>query len=88
MSAVEWQKEGVELARVAGELPPTEQETTISFLRGGRYAEITTADSQWQKRIESLGVRPRAITTFSEDKAEIRYYDRVPKGYVGMPSAG
>ncbi len=86
--AADWQRDGVELTRVAGELPPTEQETTISFLRGGRYAEITTADSQWQKRIESLGVRPRAITTFSDGKAEIRYYDRVPKGYVGMPSAG
>ena len=84
--ASEWVIQGIEISRIRAELPPEEQETAISFLKGGRYAEITTADRQWQKRIESLGVKPRAITTFDMGKVEIRYYDRVPKGYVQMPS--
>lgn len=87
-TAKAWAKEGVDVGEITGDHPTKDHETSLSFIRGDRYGEITTANYQWQRRIEALGCKPRSITTFSDSKAQIRWYDRVPKAFMRKPSAG
>ena len=84
-----WQKEGVDVATLNGNLIKADRETSISFYDvGAKNAELTTANPTWQKRIESLGIIPHSITRFEDDLAEIRYYDKVPISYIKMPADG
>ena len=83
----EWAKRGVEVTHLPGLHPPEDRETVIGFVGRERYAEITTASYVWQRRIEELGCKPVAITTFGHAGCSIRYYPRVPRKYIVMPAA-
>ena len=87
-SAKEWQKLGVEVKRLSGELPIDDRETALSFLGRDKYAEVTSARRDWQRRLEGLGCVPTAINTFERGAAQIRYYSNVPRQFIRMPSAG
>lgn len=88
LSAEDWEKRGVAVVRLSGDLPPDERETGLSFFDKDRFAEVTTALYSWQKRLESLGCVPTVINTFQDSSAEIRYYARVPRRFIRLPSAG
>ena len=87
-SAKEWQELGVEVKRLSGELPIEDRETSMSLLGRDKYAEVTSARRDWQRRLEGLGCVPTAINTFQRGAAEIRYYANVPKQFIRMPSGG
>ena len=87
-SAKEWQELGVEIKRLSGELPIEDRETSLSFLGRDKYAEVTSARRDWQRRLEGLGCVPTAINTFQRGAAEIRYYAKVPRQFIRMPSGG
>ena len=87
-SAKEWQELGVEVKRLSGELPIDDRETSMSFLGRDKYAEVTSARRDWQRRLEGLGCVPTAINTFQRGAAEVRYYSKVPRRFIRMPSAG
>lgn len=88
LSAEDWEKRGVAVVRLSGDLPPDERETGLSFFDKDKFAEVTTALYSWQKRLESLGCVPTIINTFQDSSAEIRYYARVPRRFIRLPSAG
>ena len=75
---------GVEVRRCSGPLGAEERETGVSFLEAERMAEVTTANSRWMKRIESLGHLPSVVNVF-EGGGEIRVYS-IPKRLVKLPS--
>ena len=75
---------GVRVDRIKGHLALEERETGVAFLETDAHAEVTTANAQWIKRIESLGYKPKYVTIY-EDGGEIRVYD-VPKRIIQMPS--
>ena len=87
-SAKEWQELGVEVVQLSGELMIEDRETALAFIGREQRAEITTAHVQWQRRLESLGCQPTSITTFERGAAQIRYYSKVPRRFIRMPSAG
>ena len=70
--------------RVKGYLVREERETGIAFLETDTYAEVTTANERWIKRIESLGYRPNYVAIYA-DGGEIRVYD-VPKQIIPLPA--
>ena len=88
LNAKEWQERGVEVILLTGELMIEDRETAMAFIGREQHAEITTAHIQWQRRLESLGCQPTSITTFERGAAQIRYYSRVPRRFIRMPSAG
>lgn len=84
-----WKNSGVDCGLLTGKLPRTERETVISFYEyGTKTGEIQSANPKWHTRLESLGVSPISIMRFEGDKAEIRYYDSVPKIFIKLPSSG
>lgn len=87
-TAKEWQELGVEVIQLSGELMIEDRETALAFIGREQHAEITTAYVQWQRRLESLGCQPTSITTFERGAAQIRYYSKVPRRFIRMPSAG
>ena len=87
-SVKEWLKLGVEVKRLSGELPIEDRETAMSFLGRDKFAEVTSARRDWQRRLEGLGCVPTAINTFQRGAAEIRYYAKVPRQFIRMPSGG
>ena len=84
-----WAKEGVDIATLDGKLVRADRETSVSFYETGtKNAEITTASPTWQNRLEGLDVVPFCITRFSDDQAEIRYYNKVPLNFIKLPANG
>ena len=75
---------GVRVDRIKGHLAMEERETGVAFLETDTHAEVTTANAQWIKRIESLGYKPKYVAIY-EDGGEIRVYD-VPKRVIQLPA--
>ena len=82
-------KEGADAIILKQKLVKADRETSVSFYDVScRIAEITTANVKWQNRLESLGIIPVSLTRFEGDKAEIRYYDKVPLNLIKLPANG
>jgi hypothetical protein len=67
-------------ARLTGE----ERETGVHFLESDRLADVYTARTAWQRRLEKSGNRPIKITAFTKGGGDFRVY-QVSKATIMMP---
>ena len=86
--ASQWKKQGVEVYHVKGyTIRSEERETAIHFCETDKTSWVLTSSNKWQKRIESLGVKPDKIVTYVGTQVDQREYS-VPISFIKMPSRG
>ena len=86
LPAKTWEKIGVKTYNFKRyTIQKDERETGVNFLESEKNAEIETDNKKWQNRLESMGIEPVYIVTYSNTLVDTRRYI-LPKKYIPMPS--
>ena len=83
-TAQEWEGLGVPVTWFDAHLLLEERETGVHFLEADRLAEVYTARTSWQRRLEVAGYRPTKILAYTKGGGDFRTY-QVPKTAIMMP---
>ena len=83
MALAEARRRGIPVEKVATTLTREEQETSITFNRAAKVAEIATFDPRWMKALEGgLAIPPREVYVYTN--CQCRIYE-VPKVRMRPP---
>ena len=83
-TAQEWEGLGVPVVWMDTNLLGVERETGVHFLEADRLAEVYTARTSWQRRLEVSSYRPTKILAYTKGGGDFRTY-QVPKTAIMMP---
>ena len=78
-----WEGLGVPVTWINAALAGQEKETGVHFLEADRLAEVYTARSSWQRRLEVAGYHPTKIVAYTKGGGDFRTY-QVPKASIMM----
>ena len=80
----EWEGRGVPVIWMDAHLLGQEKETGVHFLEADRLAEVYTARTSWQRRLEVSGYHPTKILAYTKGGGDFRTY-QIPKTAIMMP---